>query len=258
MNMEIQLEVNYLKHYTDSRVKNMFVTSIKHGLDDAMQLYSTGKYINNSKHFYKMDAMANAIIDQISNDSNFKLVKIKRGSYIVPLFYCVENSTIYSIMSSSKFKELITRSDLAHIHYYDGLIYLNEKLNIPRKQLVLNDNMFIRDNYQIDIIKESVKDQLDGYEPDKYMSLSVTMDMFNLRKVECILTSEYLEVSYEEDWSEFIEIDYNDIDYTINATDEIDEEDDNLNITIKPDISRKDDISEKHITPKVGIKENQA
>lgn len=81
------------------------------------------------------------------------------------------------------------------------------------------------------------------------------MDKFRLVSVEAILTSEYLEVVDREDWSEFIEIDYSDISYEpSNANDDFDE----LDISLKPNVARNDDISEEHITPKIDKKQNQA
>ena len=121
-------------------------------------------------------------------------------------------------------------------------------------QMVIDDSYFEQESKSIESIKEQVKIQLGGIEPNKYVTIVFEMDTFRLVSVEAILTSEYLEIVEREDWSEFIEIDYNDINYDeIN----IEKDTDELTISLKPNVVRNDDVSEENITPKIDTKENQ-
>lgn len=157
-------------------------------------------------------------------------------------------------MSSSKIEELLNRKDHSHIHYWDVLVNFNDKLDLSRMQQVLDDSLVGQNKYKIDNIKDNIRTLLNGTVPSKYLTLAFTMKGFRLISVEAILTSEYLEVIDREDWSEFIEIDYSDISYDESyMSDDYDE----LDISLKQDIERPGDISEKSITPKVDEKENQ-
>ncbi len=156
-------------------------------------------------------------------------------------------------MSLSKFKELMERKDYSHIHYFDVFVTLNKKLPINKKQLALFDNFHEPNKQKINNVKSQLI-QMIGREPKKYITIVFDIDGFRLLNVEAVLTSEYLEIAYKEDWSDFVEIDYNELIYE--DEEELDDSDE-LPISIKTHITRNDDITEEHITPKVSEKENK-
>ncbi len=239
----------------DTIIKQKFVSAIKNGLNETQGMYeNNGKNVNNARNFAKMDNIANSVIKAFEADINFKVVMLKRGSYIVALVYDKIEGTLYSLMTSSKLKELLDRKDHSHIHYWDGLINFNDDLGFNRLQQVIDESLFEQTNYKINKIKDTIKTLLNNTEPTKYLSLEFSMNGFRLTSVEAILTSKYWEVMGREDWSEFIEIDYSDISYdALYMGDDYDE----LDISLKHDVERPGDISEKSITPKVGEKEKQ-
>jgi hypothetical protein len=239
----------------DLSIKEKFVSSIKNGLYETQSKYSNYKRINNAKHFVKMDDIANSVIDAFESNPDFNVIIFPRGPYKLVLVYDTVNDILYSLMSTKRFQGLLDRKDHSHVHYLDALVNFNDKLEIDRHQLVIDDNFFEPNVEKINQIKDSLTMQLNGIQPGKYLTITFGMDGFRLLSVEAILTSEYLEVADREDWSELIEIDYSDLVYEdIEDNDDFDE----LDISIKPHITRNDDILEEHITPKIDKKENQS
>lgn len=239
----------------DSIIKQKFVSAIKSGLNETQSTYeNNGKFVNNAKNFAKMDNIANSVIKSFDADINFNVVTFKRGSYVVALVYDTINGILYSLMSSSKLQELLDRKDHSHIHYWDALINFNNKLGFNRLQQVIDESLFEQNDDKIHKIKDKIKTLLKGTEPSKYLTLEFSMDRFRLISVGVILTSEHWEVMDREDWSEFIEIDYSDISYEESYVSDDYEE---LEISLKHNVERPGDISEKSITPKVDERENQ-
>ena len=240
----------------DIIIKQKFVSAIKSGLNETQGTYeNNGKHINNARNFAKMDNIANSVFKAFDADINFKAVTLKRGSYIVALVYDKINGILYSLMTSSKLKELLDRKDHSHIHYWDGLVSFNGKLGFNRLQQVINESLFEQDNSKIDKIKNEIKSFLNNTEPSKYLTIEFSMNNFRLISVEAVLASEHGEVMDREDWSEFIEIDYSDISY---GESYMSDDYDDLEISLKQNIERPGDISEKSITPKVDEKEKQS
>lgn len=241
----------------DISTKKRFVAGIKNGLSQTETTYANkAKPIDNSKHFVKMDNIANNVISQFESDVNFTVVKsFKRGSYTIVLIYDKINGILYSIMTTSKYKALMNRKKLNHTHFFDALIDFNDELDIERQQLVIDERLFDKDNSKIDEIKEKIKTFLDGIKPTEYLSIVANMNGFKLTGVEAVLTSEYLEKIDTDDWSEYIEIDYSDISYdeAYMSSDFYD-----LEISLKVDIAEKNDVLEELITSKSEVKENKS
>lgn len=200
-----------------------------------------------------MDNIANSVIKAFEKDPNLNVITLKRGGYTLVLVYDIVHDVLYSLMSSRRFEELLDRKDRSHVHYLDALVNFNDKYD--RYQLVIVDDSFCEQNVErINQIKENVIIQLNKTEPGKYITVSFGMDNFRLISVEAILTSEYLEVVDREDWSEYIEVDYNDISYDDS---EANDDNDELHISLKPNIERNDDLSEQDITHKIDKRENK-
>lgn len=239
----------------NTSIKERIVSSIKNGLYETQSKYNSGSdSFKNARHFVKMDDIANNIVESFESNYDFQIIKFPRGSYKLPLLYDKTKNIIYSFMSSSKFKELIDRKDHSHVHYFDVFVTFNKKLSIKKRQLALFENLHETNLHKINNVKNQLV-QMIGREPKKYITIVFDMDGFRLLSVEAVLTSEYMEIAYKEDWSDFIKIDYNDLAYE--DEEELDDFDE-LPISIKPDIARNDDISEEHITPKVYKKENKS
>jgi len=240
----------------ETYIKEQFVSAINSGLNETKTEYeNANKKINNAIHFSKMDNIANCVINAFKEEDSLNIITFRRGFYTLVFVYDKVNDILYSLMNSKRFQEILNRKDHSHTHYLDVLVNFNDKLDVERYQQVIDEYIFEPNIHEIDKIKEKIINQINGIEPEKYITISFSMDKFRLVSVEAILTSKYLEVVDREDWSEFIEIDYSDISYEpSNANDDFDE----LHISIRSNIARNDDISEKHITPKIDKKENQA
>lgn len=227
-------------------IKMKIVQAVKTGLNDT-QVRTAGMRFKRSIHFLKMDLIADEAVRLLEAETDFKLIQLPRGGYPVLLMYYIPTGTIYSIMSKSRFKTLINRRDFSRVHYFDALVDFNDNLEFYQHQLVIDDELCIRDREELDSIKNQVRDLLGGNEPQNYVTVEIDMNWLTLVGVEAILTSEYIEVLSSENWSEFIEIDYSDLEYS--GVVEVDDNDD-LGITLRPEVIRKGDVSKGEINPK--------
>lgn len=237
----------------DRQFKEKIISGIKNGLNNTQSMYyGQSKRICNAKHLVKMDEIANSIIDSIERfggEEDFHILTLPRGAYDVLLVYCVNTGILLSFMSKNRFKTLIHRKDHSKVHYLDALVAFNDKHNFDRQQLVIDESFICQDLDVINNIKENVKSQLGELDPSYYLTIVMDMNYFRLSSVEAVLTSQYLEVIEREDWSDLIQIDYDDINHDEL---ELNVDEDDLNISIK---QNGDDITEDDITPKVSRKE---
>lgn len=225
----------------NNNIKEKFVKAIKDGLyETKVSAEAKNKQIHNAIRFEKLDNIANCLIDTFVYEPTFKTVKLKRGSYVLAFIYDAENKIIYSALSQGRFKTLISRKDLSNVHYFDALIDFNDNEQISRQQLVINENLLGKDDSEVREIKDQIVNLLNGDAPEKYVSICFEIDRFRLCSVKAVLTSKYLEIVDSEDWSEFIEIDYNDVLY---ASSDITGDNDKLEITLKDNIPRKNNDS---------------
>lgn len=227
----------------NSNVKEKFVKAIKDGLyETKVTAEAKMGQVHNAIHFEKLDNIANSLIDSFAYELNFKTIALKRGSYVLVFIFDIENKIIYSTLSDKRFKTLIQRKDLSHVHYFDALIDFNDDEKIIRQQLVIDEKLLEKDDSEVKMIKEQIINLLNGEEPERYVTICFQIDRFRLCSVEAVLTSKYLEVIDKEDLSELIEIDYDDVLYT---SVENDGNEDELEITIKDNIPNKSDDSDE-------------
>jgi hypothetical protein len=231
----------------DERIKEKFVAAIKDGLNETKLEYQIKqKEINNAIHFDKMDNIANSLIRAFKLESNLRIIKLKRGTYNIVLIFDSENKTLFSALSDKRFDTLSKRKDHTKTHYLDALVDFNISMEFERIQQVLDESIFEKNNDEVSKIKQQVIELLNGAIPERYIIICFDMEIFRLCSVEAVLTSEYLEVIERNDWSELIEIDYNDVIYEdINDM----ENNDELNISIKSEILDKIESSEDLVLP---------
>lgn len=239
----------------NDRIKQKFVTAIKDGLNETkLKAQIEHKEINNAIHFEKMDNIANSLINALRSEPNFRIVKLIRGSYVIVLIFDTADKILFSTLSDGRFKTLLNRQNHSKTHYWDALIDFNESIGFERVQQVIDESCFEK-NEEINRIKQQITDLLDGQIPEKYVTVCFGMEMFRLCSVEAILTSEHFEIIERSDWSDIIEIDYNDIMYDddLNSKDE----GESLEISVKSDILNRNNSSEEIVLPiKKETKEN--
>ncbi|CDI50106.1 DUF5986 family protein [Clostridium tetani] len=243
-----------IKNVND-RIKEKFVAAIKDGLNETrLKAQIEYKEINNAIHFEKMDNIANSLINAFKFESNYRIVKLKRGSYIVVLIFDSENKILFSALSHSRFETLLKRKSHLKTHYIDALVDFNISIGFKRVQQVIDESFFEKNNDEINKIKEQITDVLNGEIPERYVTVCFEMERFSLCNVEAVLTSEHFEVIERDNWSDLIEIDYNDVIYENSISNEDSEE---LNISIKSEILNQINSSDDLEIPiKDQIKEN--
>ncbi len=232
-------------------IKRKLVKAINDGLDISREIYNEGNMrAKNAIHFFKMDVVSNEIIKCFEVEEDFKVFNIKRGSYYVLLVYYIPENSLISIMSYSRLQQLIHRISFDHVHYFDALASFNEDTN----QISFVTEIESVNKDEIESIKNSVYSHICSKTPISYYTVSINMKGLQLIGVESLCVSEYMNIINHEDWSDFIELDYNHIE----ENEDSHTFDETLEINIKPSIARKDDISSNDIKPKIGKKANQA
>lgn len=236
---------------SEEQLKELFVKGIKDGLSEAFtDTYNKIGEFHNARNFDKIDFIMNSIVRALDKNENIKWLKLPRGlSYEVLLVFDHSNKHLYSFMSERRFKEIYFKAN-GSVHYIHGLVKFNE--GYERKQIIIDDTMFNeQNNSKLQSLKSQIDDLLINMKPNKYFTVIYDMNEYNLLGVKCVLTSEYMEIISEEDWSELISIDYGDIHYDVSISEE------DLGITLKTNyISDENDI-ENNITPKEEIKEEE-
>lgn len=232
-------------------VKYKIVKAINDGLDISREIYNEGNMrAKNAIHFFKMDVVSNEIIKCFEDEEDFKVFNIKRGSYNVLLLYYIPENSLISIMSRSRLQQLLHRISFENVHYFDALASFNEDNN----QISFITEIESVNKNEIESIKDSIYPHIGSKAPISYYTVSIIMKGLQLIGVESLCVSEYMNIINNEDWSDFIELDYNHFE----ENDVLNSFDETLEISIKPSVARKDDISSNDIKPKIGKKANQA
>lgn len=230
---------------SEKQLKELFVKGIKDGLSDALaDAHSKRGQFHNARNFDKIDSIMNNIIKKLDKNKDIKCLVLPRGGYEVLLVFDHNDMQLYSFMSERRFKEIYNKIDES-IHYIHGLVKYNE--GYERQQTIMDESIFSDKNNKLQSLTRLIDDVLVDKKPNKYYTVVFHMNGYDLLGVKCILTSEYMEIVSEENWSELINIDYGDINYNdYNAF--MSEYD--LGITLKTNyISDENDIEDK-ITPK--------
>lgn len=240
-----------MKLYLSDSIKYKIVKAINDGLDISREIYNEGNMrAKNAIHFFKMDVVSNEIVKCFEDEEDFKVFNIKRGSYNVLLLYYIPENSLISIMSHSRLQQLLHRTSFENVHYFDALASFNEDNN----QISFITEIDSVNKDEIESIKDSIYPHIGSKAPISYFTVSIIMKGLQLIGVESLCVSEYMNIINNEDWSDFIELDYNHFE----ENDVLNSFDETLEISIKPSVVRKDDISSNDIKPKIGKKANQA
>jgi len=194
---------------TDNTIRKRMVEGIKGGLYEIKQeMHGNTDKVTNSLPLRKLDKIANRLIREFQGYDTFEDFLCKRGGYNVLLLYNKEDKTIYSFMSDKRFAALLKRKNIKKLHYIDALLEYNTDFQPERAQLSIFDDVLNKDEEKLRELKTEITTLLHNDEPKKYITVCHTIDGFRLCNVKAVVTSKYLEVLDEKDWSEFIDIDY--------------------------------------------------
>ncbi|EGL18161.1 MULTISPECIES: DUF5986 family protein [unclassified Paenibacillus] len=166
----------------------------------------------NSVHFLKWDFINTNLIRTLPT-SQFQCVKIKRGPlWELVLIYDKETQYLYAAMQEKRFHQLSERTYKETVHYIDALssincdLEANVKLN-PAKQLSLFESENDDWNAQVEYELNSMLHMLEG-EVKRFVLITFSTEKGEIASVNAIMPNAKLEITYEENWNEFITADF--------------------------------------------------
>ncbi len=228
-----------MHEHTEDYIKKRVVEAIKNGLYEAKQeMYGNTDRVRNSLPLRKLDKIANSIIREFQGEDAFEELLWRRGGYDITLLYNKQDKTLYSFMSDKRFAELLRRKIIKRFHYLDILDEFNGNLKPDRSQLSLFDDIVNKDEEKLLELKNQVLGLLHNDEPAKYITVCHTIEGFRLCYVKAVITSKYLEIIEENDWSNFIDNDYSETIFDDAPKNIFDEE---VKVTLKTNLPKRSD-----------------
>ena len=209
----------------------------------------------NSIHMLKWDYVNRNLIEKLSSEK-FVCHKVIRGIWSFILVHDIETDSYYSLMNENNFakirKNFPKRVNKARAHYLDALASINFHLQ-PMVEPVRQGCLFDEDHelWANDVQKVLGK-ILPGINVEKSTHVLVG---FSTRHLDTTAVCAYvltkdLDIAAVEDWSEFIEADF---DSVIDRHEVSEENDDDIPMSIREHILNKtDDISVKVKEEEVG------
>ncbi|MCX7759249.1 MAG: DUF5986 family protein [bacterium] len=239
-----------MHEHTDDLIKKRIVSAIKNGLFEIKQeMYGNSDRVNNSLPSRKLDKVANSIIREFQDEDAFEEPLWRRGGYDILTLYNNRDRTLYSFMSDKRFSELLNRKNIKRLHYIDILDEFNGSLEPENSQLSLFDDIIRKDEEKLLGLKNQILNLLHNVEPLKYITVCHSIEGFRLCSVKAVITSKFLEVIEQKDWSEFIDIDYSEAIFDDVPKNMLDED---IKVTLKANLpNRHDDFGDLNIPIKV-------
>lgn len=187
--------------------------------------------------FMKWDFINTNIVNRI-NDEKFQCFKISRGRWKLILLYDKDTKYLYVMMNKDRFEqlqdELQNRINNNKVHYIDALALINKDLNELSKnsniQLSFFDDYELREKEIEVLLNNKILKKIDG-EVDRLAIITFFVNRFEITSVFAYIPTTELEIVYQENWNEFISLEFDDI--SNNELFDINEEDDDIEIGIR-------------------------
>jgi hypothetical protein len=187
--------------------------------------------------FMKWDFINTNIINRV-NDEKFQCFKISRGRWKLILLYDKDTKYLYVMMNKNRFEqlqdELQNRINNNKVHYIDALALINKDLNELSKnsniQLSFFDDYELREKEIEVLLHNEILKNIDN-EVNRLVVISFSVNRLEITSVIAYILTTELEIVYEENWNEFISIDYDNI--SDNELFDINEDDDDIEIGIR-------------------------
>ena len=164
----------------------------------------------NSIHFLKWDFANTNIINTLTDD-RFQCIKVKRGSWTIVMIYDTETHFLYTLMKEERLAQLQDRVVKEKVHYLDALSSINKGLegkSNHNKSLQLS---FFTEESVWDESVESLLEELLGNlkgKVEQYVLIAFSMDKSEIKSIRAIIPNEHLAVTYEEEWTDLIPVDF--------------------------------------------------
>ena len=193
-----------------------------------------GDRFDNAKNLRNVDKIMSSLYSIISMDSRYEVKEFYRGSYKLLFVYNREDHRLYSFMSENRLGMLINSKNIKDKqNYIFSLMKFNPE---KRRQQVLFPEMDIILDEQ-EKIQERVRQIIEEDGEIEYITVLYKKDKFNLLNVRVVKMSQYAEVIDNQDLSDYITVDYEDVyEKSNNDKEEIHGD---LEFSIKPDILAK-------------------
>lgn len=255
----------------DDNVKHQIVRLLSDAVqNDVKEIMSTHYFeFFNSVHFLTWDCIYTRVYKRLNNE-NIICIKCKRGPWSFVLVYDLQSKYLYSFMKDKRLDQLILeRKNRSAIHYLDALVTLNTGINelnidMTNAEQQLELLPLEKDSDWLKAVEKILRDMLGIYygKIEKYAIITFNQFKGEVQSVKVTLLSPNMDIIYQEDWSKFINVDYDKSDYSSfndwNSDDDENEEDDF--VKLKPDVEEefinKGD-SKEVVSPKSEDKEQQ-
>lgn len=170
----------------------------------------------------------NEIHTQIANNfvsDEFQVGQISRGQ-LWDLVYLYDKRTkyLYTFMREKNFHNLHMGKMSDNLYHYSNVLSrLNSELlgtyEPPYKQLSFIDTVCIDDDIdaKLSASLESMISSVEG-EVERYAIVLVNCVKGVVKEIECVIPLAYAEPMYVEDWSEYIEAEYDTVNYDVEET----------------------------------------
>lgn len=225
--------------------KKGVISAIQKGLSNAQtEIYNSNTITENRKHMEKWDKINTCVYELFLENDRFSIIPLDRGLFELIMIFDNKEHTLFSIMKKDNFNKLLNRKSLSKAHYIDSMLdynYLYQE--VPMQMSIFDaENMFSESaERQIKDLQTTIESLLLTDTIKKYITVVVDFKGFTLTEVRAVLGSKWLEVIEADDWSEYINPSFDDIEDN-GKRDYVQSTDLKSKILIKPSVKKQQEI----------------
>lgn len=225
--------------------KKVIISAIQRGLSNAQtEIYNSNTITENRKHMEKWDKINTCVYDLFYENDRFTITPLDRGLFKLLMIFDNKEHTLFTIIKKDNFNKLLNRKTLSKAHYIDSMFDYNYLYQKNPMQISIFDaeNMFSEGaERQIKDLQTTIENLLLTDSIKKYITIVVDFKGFTLTEVHAVLGSKWLEIIETDDWSEYINPSFDDIEDN-GRRDYVQSSDLKSKISIKPSVRKQQEI----------------
>lgn len=225
--------------------KKSIIFAIQTGLSNAwVEIYSSNTITENRKHMEKWDKINTCVYDLFLENDRFSVMPLDRGLFKLIMIFDNKERILFTIIKKDNFNKLLRRKLLPKAHYIDAMFDYNYSYRQEPMQMSMFDakNMFSEGvERQIKDLQTTIDSLLLNGPIKKYISIVVDFKGFTLTEVRAVLGSKWLEIIETDDWSEYINPSFDEIEDN-GKRDYVQSTDLKSKISIKPSVKKQQEM----------------
>ena len=193
----------------DESIKMKIVEGIELGLRNAKiaKRENMDKF-DNAVSLRKIDKVMSSVCCKLEEDGQFGPKMFFRGSYKILLGYNKESRTLFSFMSEDRLNNLIYSNKLSDKkNYIFGLMKFNSAERQQQCLFPLTDEILDENEKVMNHIKKLIEETDDI----KYITVQYKIKDYKLVEVQELKLSQYAEIIEQNDMSDYIGVNYEDV-----------------------------------------------